>query len=124
MLRDILAEMVQYLRGSEVACQNEGDEIEVTWKKRNGWLSSGQRSEKIRVVTEVMDKPSLPPLNNRTTVFLSLRNIPIDLRRQLVDRGILWFDIERKERSAHSHDLGGSRPLPAPARRSFYPPSW
>ena len=106
MLRDILAEMVEYLRGSEVACQNEGDEIEVTWKKRNGWLSSGQRSEKIRVVTDVLDKPSLPSLNDRTTVFLSLRNIPIDLRRQLVDRGILWFDIERKERSASSHDLG------------------
>ena len=125
MLRDILAEMVEYLRGSEVACRNEGDEIEVTWNKRNGWLSSGQRSEKIRVVTDVMDKPSLPPLNDRTTVFLSLRNIPIDLRRQLVDRGILWFDIERKERSASSHDLGGgSRPLPAPARRSIHPPAW
>ena len=105
MLRDILAEMVEYLRGSEVDCRHEGDEIEVTWK-RNGWLSSRQSSEKIRVVTELLDKPSLPSLNDRTTVFLSLRNIPRELRRQLVARDILWFDIERKERSTRSHDLG------------------
>lgn len=104
ILRDILAEMVEYLRASELDCRHEGDEIEVTWK-RNGWFSR-QSSEKIRVVTELLDKPSLPSLNDRTTVFLSLRNIPLDFRRQLVARDILWFDIERKERSACSHDLG------------------
>lgn len=104
ILRDILAEMVEYLRASELDCRHEGDEIEVTWK-RNGWFSR-QSSEKIRVVTELLDKPSLPSLNDRTTVFLSLRNIPLDFRRQLVARDILWLDIEREERSACSHDLG------------------
>jgi acetyltransferase-like isoleucine patch superfamily enzyme len=106
MLRNILAEMVDYLRGSEVGCRNEGDEIEVTWTKRNGWLSPRQCSEKVRVVTDLKDSPSLPSLNSHTTVFLSLRNIPSELRRQLLDRGIHWFDIERKERSASSNDLG------------------
>ena len=105
ILQDILAEMVEYLRGYELACRQEGNEIEVTWKS-NGRRSSGQRSEKIRFVTGVSDDPLLPPLKDRTSVFLSLRTIPSDLRRRLEDRGILWFDIERKERSACSHDLG------------------
>jgi acetyltransferase-like isoleucine patch superfamily enzyme len=105
ILQDILAEMVGFLRGSDTTCLNGGNEIEVTWKRKR-WLSSVQRSEKIHVSTAVLEGSALPSLTDRTTVFLSLRNIPADLRRQLGERGILWFDIERKERSARSHDLG------------------
>ena len=64
------------------------------------------RREKIHVAIDV--SPDFDPLSlpHGTRVFLSLRKIPEELRRNLGGRGIQWFDIERKERSSHRHQLG------------------
>ena len=105
MLRSILAELVEYLHGSGVACRHAGDDIEVTWKRRR-WLGVRSRSESIHVMTAPSEAPVLPALADRTSVLLSLRPIPVELRRQLEARGILWLDIECKERGDISHDLG------------------
>jgi acetyltransferase-like isoleucine patch superfamily enzyme len=105
MLRDILAEMTEYLRASGLGCRNGGNDIEVTWEQR-GWFGYAQHSEKIHVVTEMIKNSDVTSLSPGTRVFLSLRVIPDDLRRNLGDLGIQWFDIERKERSSHRHALG------------------
>jgi hypothetical protein len=39
-------------------------------------------------------------------VFLSLREIPDDVRRSLESRGVVWIEIARKERSRLSNELG------------------
>lgn len=105
MLGEILGEMMEYLRGSDVSCRNGGSEIEVTWTRQQ-WFSSTQHSEKIHIATTTFEDSHLPSLADGTSVFLSLRTIPGEMRRQLRDCSILWFDIERKERSALSHELG------------------
>ena len=105
MLGDILSEMMEYLRGSEVSCRNGGSEIEVVWRRKR-WLFSPQHSEKIHIATTALEDPYLPSLAVGTSVFLSLRRIPDEIRKQLQDRSISWFDIERKERSSLSHELG------------------
>ena len=60
MLRDILAEMVEYLRGSEVDCRHEGDEIEVTWKNEMvGSRPAIQRKDPCR---DGSARQALPPV--------------------------------------------------------------
>lgn len=104
ILAEILTEMIGYLRGSKIHCQQKDGEIEVSWKP-DRWFSS-ERREKIRVVASKIDDGVLPELSECTSVFLSLRNLPDELRRRLTARGIVWFDIERKERSSDSRPLG------------------
>lgn len=105
MLKEIVTEMMEYLRGSQVACRNGGNEIEVAWRERT-WRGSAQRREKIHVATDLSQAFDTSSLPAGTRVFLSLRKIPEELRRALGSRGIQWFDIECKERSSHRYQLG------------------
>ena len=105
MLHNILGEMMEYLRGNDVSCRNGSDDIEIAWRRRR-WFSWTERSERVHIVTTVLEDSKFPSLAEGTSVFLSLRSIPAEMRRQLDRRGILWFDIEGKERSERSHDLG------------------
>jgi acetyltransferase-like isoleucine patch superfamily enzyme len=105
VLHNILGEMMEYLRGYDVSCRNGSDDIEIGWRRRR-WFFRTERSERVHIVTTIFEDSNLPSLAEGTSVFLSLRSIPAEMRRQLHCRGILWFDIESKERSERSHDLG------------------
>lgn len=105
MLSSILKEMVEYLLGSGIACRETEDGFEVTGHRRR-WFSSRRYSERIQVATQPLENRGLPPLAEGTTVFLSLRLIPKELRRELDKQRVQWLEIERKERSDLSHELG------------------
>lgn len=105
ILREIVSEFVGYLTGHGVGCDLAGDEIDVVWRTR-GWFHARERHEIIRVATIPLDGARISEFDGRTTVVVSLWEIPGSIRRQLSDRGIVWFDIERKERADLSHDLG------------------
>jgi len=104
ILADILAEMIGYLCASKIDCRQENGEIEV--RRTLGRWFSRSIHEKIRVVTTPWMNGEVPPVSERTSVFLSLHRLPDELRRQLDDRGIVWFDIEGKERARLIRPLG------------------
>lgn len=97
MLQSIVAEMMEYWRGSGLACRQEADRIEVAW---------AERSETVQLATEPFVNGNLPAVTGGTSVFVSLRNIPDAARAHLAGRGVLWLDLERKERGNVRHALG------------------
>jgi hypothetical protein len=96
MLQSIVDEMMGYWRGSGLACRQEADRIEVAWE---------QRRETVQLATTQLNG-ELPALAGGTSVFVSLRNIPDATRTHLSGRGVLWLDLERKERGDVRHALG------------------
>ena len=52
------------------------------------------------------DCEQLPGRDRGPDVLLSLKHIPPPLRSRLSSRKVTWIDIERKEQSSHSNDLG------------------
>jgi acetyltransferase-like isoleucine patch superfamily enzyme len=96
MLQSIVDEMLGYWRGSGLVCRQDADKIEVTWE---------QRRETVQVATTLLNG-ELPQIAGGTSVFVSLRNIPDATRAHLAGRGVLWLDLERKERGDVRHALG------------------
>jgi acetyltransferase-like isoleucine patch superfamily enzyme len=105
ILREIVSEFAGFLIGHGVRCKIAGDEIEVAWRGK-GWFQTGERREKIRVVTTPLNGTTPLEAGDRTTVVVSLWKIPGELQRKMSHRGIVWFDIESKERADLSNDLG------------------
>jgi acetyltransferase-like isoleucine patch superfamily enzyme len=103
MFREIVAEMIQFLVGSGLQCQKDGECYEI--RKPNGrWRAV--RSCRLRV-TDGDSRETVKTLGaSRLDVFLSLREIPKDVRDLLGSRNIMWIDIANKEQTRISNDLG------------------
>jgi len=101
MFRNIVAEMVHFFAASGLACRKDGNCYEVQqgsapwWRKRRSWRL---------LVTD--DDPRRTFEDPRTDVFLSLLEIPADVRSSLDSRKIMWIDIASKEQTRASNDLG------------------
>jgi acetyltransferase-like isoleucine patch superfamily enzyme len=103
MFRRIVAEMIQFFMGSGLECEQDGTRYEVRrptrrWRRRRSWQM------------QVTDGPVREAVKNlgpaRLDVFLSLEEIPGDVREFLRSREIMWIDITKKEQSRTSNDLG------------------
>ena len=104
ILRDILSEMVTYLRGFGLACDDHGDLITVVQKSGSGWFGK-ERTWRLRVESEPAGKRALEGGYDDVHVFLSLQRLPDEARQQLFRRKVAWIDIEAKERSDYGNDL-------------------
>jgi len=104
MLRHILSEMVAYLRGFGLECDEQGDFFTVIQKTGRGWFS-GERTWRLRVATEPVGLADLEGPRSDVHVFLSLHRLADDVRERLRQRGAAWIDIEAKERSDYGNDL-------------------
>jgi acetyltransferase-like isoleucine patch superfamily enzyme len=104
MFRSIVTEMIHFFVGSDLACQTDGDCYQIQppaggwWRKRRSWrllVSDGDARDKLT------DSRAAKP-----DVFLSLLEIPPDVRDSLNSRNITWIDIAKKEQTRISNDLG------------------
>jgi acetyltransferase-like isoleucine patch superfamily enzyme len=103
MFRKITAEMISYFAGSGLSCrQNHGDyEIQTSsgqWSRAKIWrlrIADGDPAE-------TLNRPGSEALN----LFVSLREIPDEIRSLLGKKNIAWIDIERKEQTRETNDLG------------------
>jgi acetyltransferase-like isoleucine patch superfamily enzyme len=100
ILRDILHEMLTYLRGFGLACEDLGDLITVV-HQTGGWFAK-ERVWRLRVETEPVGTSAPEDRHRDVHVFLSLRRLPDESRHELSRRKV---DIEAKERSDDSNDL-------------------
>ncbi len=104
MLRDIVAEMIQYLAGSGLVCSKHADTWEI--EKTHGRFLRRKKVWRMKVVDgEVC--AALNSLNGESVdVFVSLFEIPADIRESLSARKIMWIDIATKQQSRVANDLG------------------
>ena len=104
LLADILSEMVAHLEASGLSCRIDQSRYVVT-DVRRGW---GRRRRPWHLVVQPI--AAAPQHTNaaphNTDVYLSLVQIPEDLRRALDAAGVMWIDIDRKERSDSGNALG------------------
>jgi acetyltransferase-like isoleucine patch superfamily enzyme len=104
IFRDIVAEMIRSFTASDLTCHQDGDSYDIRKSSRGWW--NGNRAWKLIVtdgdVRETVKRSSPSPDH----VFLSLQEIPDDIRDSLDARPAMWIDIARKEQSRFSNDLG------------------
>ncbi len=104
MFRNIVREMVRFFEGSGLGCKQDGDHYEFL-KPTRGWRRANTGPWGLQVaegdVREALQR--LSP--GKTHVFLSLREIPPDLRCFLETRRVKWIEIANKEQAQFSNDL-------------------
>lgn len=104
MFRSIVAEMIQFFVGSGLGCEKYGEGYEISkpdarWRRGKGsWRMLATDGDAREVV-----KGSGAA---RLDLFLSLFEIPGDVRDYLQSRNIMWIDLARKEQTRNSNDLG------------------
>lgn len=103
MFREIVTEMIQFLVGSGLHCEKDGECYEI--RKPNGGWRRARKSWRLQV-TDGDVRETVTRLGPRLDVFLSLWEIPSDIRDLLGSRNIMWIDIAKKEQTRISNDLG------------------
>lgn len=103
MFREIVAEMVDFLVGSGLECEKNGESYQVR-KPNGGWRTT--RTWRMQV-SDGDARETVEGLGAaRLDLFLSLWEIPSDVRDFLCSRNIMWIDIAKKEQTRVSNDLG------------------
>ncbi len=100
-LKEIVAEMLEYLRGSGFSCREDGSVVEVRQVKRR-WFFNTEKAWRFIVVMDQLPDLGLDGID----LVLCLRQIPEQMRNDLVRRKQMWIDLEKKERSDFGNDLG------------------
>jgi acetyltransferase-like isoleucine patch superfamily enzyme len=104
MFRRIVAEMTRFFVGSGLQCVKEGDYYEVR-KPGEGWLRPGRLWRMLVTDGDAREATSDMGMA-QLDLFLSLGEIPDDVRKSLTSRNVMWIDIARKEQTRISNDLG------------------
>jgi acetyltransferase-like isoleucine patch superfamily enzyme len=104
MFQNIVAELIQFLVGSGLECDCNGGIYVIRKASRLGrWARKAWR---MQVSTGDAREATEVPGIERPDVFLSLFEVPHEVRNFLSGRKIMWIDIATKERSRVSNDLG------------------
>jgi acetyltransferase-like isoleucine patch superfamily enzyme len=104
LLKNIVAEMVQYFRDSGLECAEENYGYRVNQSEK-AWFSKKTKTWSMAVFYDRIAADE-PAFRERLDLVLSLRNIPFEARGRLNQRKVMWIDIEKKERNDLSNDLG------------------
>lgn len=105
MFRSIVGEMIQFFVGSGLECQSKGLYYEIHqpsghwWRKQRSWRLLATDGSAREVIGNL-------PGSIRLDVFLSLWEIPSDIRDSLSKQKIMWIDMAKKEQTRASNDLG------------------
>jgi acetyltransferase-like isoleucine patch superfamily enzyme len=104
MFREIVAEMVHFFVGSGLECRKDRECYEI-WKPTGRWRWA-RRSWRMQVTDGDAGEAASGLGAEKLDLFLSLNEIPIDVRDSLHSRNIMWIDIARKEQTRVSNELG------------------
>ena len=105
MLKNIVEEMIGVFDASGVQCKKteSGYTVEKTEKR---WWRKSTKTARFVVNYNRLAEDGFSIGSNPPEIFLSLWAIPGVLRKAFARRGIMWIDIENKERSNHGNALG------------------
>ena len=103
LFRKIVCELKGFLVGSGIEVKQDGDRYEI--RKPNGrWR--GTSTFTMQVTDGDAREAAAKFGAAQPDVFLSLLEVPKDLRDSLASRNIVWIDVASKEQSRISNDLG------------------
>ena len=105
MLQKIVDEMIDFFQKSGMNCKKENDKYMVSRIEKKFWTLK-ENSWQLSVRYDELKSEDLSLARNNPDIFLSLRAISANIRKQLVQKGVMWIDIENKEQSDLSNDLG------------------
>jgi acetyltransferase-like isoleucine patch superfamily enzyme len=105
LLKHIVDEMIRYFSGSGLVCADNGSHWKIQ-KVRKSFLREKQKTWRLSIVYEVLPAKQLAFEDEWPGVFISLRTIPAEVRKQLNGEKVMWLDIEKKERPLFWNDLG------------------
>ena len=105
MLHKIVDEMIDFFRKSRLKCESGNDEYLISRIEKKFWALR-ESTWRISVRYDELGGEDFDPGNNKPDIFLSLRAIPDNIRKQLVQKNVMWIDIENKEQSDLSNDIG------------------
>jgi acetyltransferase-like isoleucine patch superfamily enzyme len=104
-LEEIVSEMVEFFRNSDLICsENNGDWI-VSRKKRAFFGGAGE-AWTLRILSSNDDELDREINHSHADVIVSLNAITEETRRRLNAANSTWIDIQNKERSDSGNDLG------------------
>jgi acetyltransferase-like isoleucine patch superfamily enzyme len=104
LLGGMILELMQMLRDEGYRCETKGDVHLVEEVKGSGLFTRKGRWT-LGVYRGVKAEPTQADAAG-CDVFLSLWAIPRELRKSLMERGVVWLDLEKKERSDAGSPLG------------------
>jgi acetyltransferase-like isoleucine patch superfamily enzyme len=104
LLKNILSEMADYLRGFGYDCSQTDSGLEVV-QKNCGWRVGQPKTWRVQVHFTKFPEKAGTEMLKPADLFLSLFSIPDAIRTHLGTRNTVWADIERKERSDTSNDI-------------------
>jgi acetyltransferase-like isoleucine patch superfamily enzyme len=102
MFRNTVAEMIQFLVGFGLEAVGDGRHYEI--RHHNG--RRGGKTWRLQVVDGDAREAAKELGLVKPDVFLSLLEIPADVRDILTSQNIVWIDVAKKEQPRISNDLG------------------
>jgi len=105
ILRNIMDDLTKYYSQSGLEVSVHGNDYEV-WQKKRKWLRTKESKWGMRVVYGDLNEGDVPNRSSGIDVFLSLKEIPGEIRTRLTANNITWLDIARKEQSLVTNELG------------------
>lgn len=105
ILENIIKEMIEYFSGSGLQISGERDLFDVTHMKKRLFRT---RKKSFRLGVEYGEINDVKKIKSykQLDVLVSLKKIPLDIRKTLNDNKAMWLDIEKKERPMFWNDLG------------------
>jgi acetyltransferase-like isoleucine patch superfamily enzyme len=104
LFSSVIKDMIQFWSNSGLHCEKHEHRYIISEPRKRWW----QRN-KARWVIQVVDGDARGAAEHMTLpvdVFLSLWDIPDDVRQRLQSLGTMWIEIAKKEQSRQSNDLG------------------
>jgi acetyltransferase-like isoleucine patch superfamily enzyme len=107
ILKEIVAEMIAYLRGFDFECrEKDNDSLYEVIQATRRWGRRRLRTWRLKVAYDPPARDASGSIPADLDVYLSLPRIPQEIRSACERRQTLWVDIAAKERSSLGNDLG------------------
>jgi len=105
MFENIINEMIAYFNGSGLTVTRKFNQIVVTQVKKR-LLFTSRKIWYCGIESGEIGKLTSENVNSNVDVFISLKTIPKETRKTFNSQGVMWLDIEEKERPLFWNDLG------------------
>ena len=104
LFKNMVGEMILFFQGTGLRCEGPGPDYTISRAKKRG--RGANKSWRLRVAFASPEEKPVSPATPETGVFLSFDRIFAEDRKKLDALQVTWFDVENKETSRATNDLG------------------